>query len=183
LAKLPAGFVVGSSSPRRSHQLQRWAPGIKTVPLRGNVPTRIRRLMEGQFDAIVLAAAGLQRLHIQHPFATPLPLEEFPPAPGQGALGVQIKQGSPVAAVVARIDHAPTRAAVTAERAFLRSTGGGCHAALGAYATVEGDVLTLSGEVFIGGRSIRHRVTGPASQATELGAELASILVPQGSKL
>lgn len=183
LGRLPAGFVVGSSSPRRSHQLQRWAPGIKTVPLRGNVPTRIRRLTEGQFDAIVLAAAGLQRLDIRHPFATPLPLEDFLPAPGQGALGIQIKQGSPAAAIVGRIDHASTHAAATAERTFLRFTGGGCHAALGAYATVDGDQLTLGGEVFIGDRSIRQQVAGPMSQATELGIVLASILMPPGSRL
>jgi hydroxymethylbilane synthase len=183
LARLPAGFTIGSSSPRRSHQLRRWNPGIRTVPLRGNVPTRIRHMMEGRFDAVVLAAAGLQRLGIKHPFTTPLPLEDFLPAPGQGSLALQVKQGSAAGPVVATIDHKPTRAAVTAERAFLRATGGGCHAALGALATVEGDRLTLRGEVFFEGCSVRERVTGPTSQAAELGAKLAGILVPPGTRL
>lgn len=182
LGSLPAGFVVGTSSPRRSHQVRRYAPQVLTRPLRGNVPTRIRHLNEGAFDAIILAAAGLERLGIDHPWRVPLPLEDFLAAPGQGALGIQIKTGSAAAPLVARIDHASTRAAVVAEREFLKATGGGCHAALGAWATVD-HMLLLRGEVFIEGRPLRARVHGPLYDPAALGRRLAAQLVPPGARI
>ena len=177
---LPAGFVVGTSSPRRVHQLRRHAPQIKTVPTRGNVPTRIRHLEEGKYDGVILAAAGLGRLGIDYPRKLVLPADRFLPAPGQGSLAVQTREGDPAAAVVGRVDDAATRAAVTAERAFLRATGGGCHAALGALATVRGGEMTLVGEVFFGDRAVRDQVQGPIAKAEELGGQLAAKLVPTG---
>lgn len=182
LGSLPAGFVIGSSSPRRSHQIRRWATHVVTRPLRGNVPTRIRHLNEGAYDGVILAAAGLERLGIDHPFRAPLPIEDFLPAPGQGALGIQVKQGGPAAPIVEAIDHAPTRIAVYAERSFLRATGGGCHAALGAWATLD-HTLTLRGEVFIGGHPSRARIHGPADNPETLGRRLASMLVPTGARV
>jgi hydroxymethylbilane synthase len=184
LKRLPAGFVVGTSSPRRSHQMMRWAGEgaggvqIRAVPVRGNVPTRIRHLMEGQFDGLILAAAGLERLGIAHAHRVELPLEDFLPAPGQGALGVQTRAGSEVSGVVRAIDDRATRIAVTAEREFLRATGGGCHAALGGLATLRGEELTLRGELFVDGRSRRARITGPSTDAELLGQKLAQMLGP-----
>lgn len=178
LDRLPKGFVVGTSSPRREHQIKRHAPQVQTVPMRGNVPTRIRHLEEGRFDGIMLAAAGLERLGIVPRCKIILPAEEFLPAPGQGALGVQVRQGGPATSLVRAIDDAGTRAAVTAERAFLQATGGGCHAALGAYATLEGGRLVLRGELFVGERYFKDTVSGAPDDAESLGHRLATVLVP-----
>lgn len=180
LDALPAGFIIGTSSPRRVHQLRRHAPQITTVPTRGNVPTRIRHMEEGKYDGVILAAAGLARLKIDYPRRLVLPADHFLPAPGQGSLAVQTREGDPAIAFVSRIDDAGTRAAVTAERAFLRATGGGCHAALGSLATARGSELTLVGEVFFGDRAVRDEVRGPVAKAEDLGRQLAAKLVPKG---
>jgi len=170
---LPPGFVVGTSSPRRTHQIGRHAPQVTPEPIRGNVPTRLEKLMAGRYDGVVLAAAGLARLGVRHEHRLDLPLDQFPPAPGQGALAAQAREGSAAAEHVTTIDHLPTRLAVNAERAFLRATGGGCHAALGAYATVEGETLTLRGQLFQDDRCLAKTVTGPASDPEAIGRRLA----------
>jgi hydroxymethylbilane synthase len=182
LDALPDGFVVGSSSPRRAHQLTHFAPQVKIAPLRGNVPTRLRKLREGQYDAIVLAAAGLQRLGLAHEHTLILDPVRFPPAPGQGALALQSRESGPARQIGAKIDHADTRAAVTAERAFLKATGGGCHAAAGAYARVRGDEIEVFGQVFMAGQALAMRVAGRRADAERLGAELATKLL-NGSTL
>jgi hydroxymethylbilane synthase len=174
LCKLPQGFLVGTSSPRRSHQILKFAPQVKTTPIRGNVPTRIRHLQEGKYDAIVLAAAGLERLSISHAHRITLPAEDFLPAPGQGALALQTRADTPHMAIIRRIDDANTRAAVTAEREFLQATGGGCHAALGALATINGNTLTLRGELFAGNQCLRDKVSGRVADAASLGRSLAT---------
>jgi hydroxymethylbilane synthase len=182
LAALPQGFTIGTSSPRRDHQIRKFAPQVKTAPIRGNVPTRIRHMMEGRFDAIVLAAAGLERLSIQHAHQILLPAKDFPPAPGQGALAVQTRVGGAAIPFIAKIHDPATAAAVTAERSFLQATGGGCHAALGAWATVRGESLTLLGELFIDGESHRDEVSGEVREARQIGQRLAAKLVkPSGA--
>jgi hydroxymethylbilane synthase len=181
LDRLPAGFRIGSSSPRRTHQMLRHAPQAAIEPIRGNVPTRIRKVMEGVYDGVILAAAGLSRLKIAHEHVTELPVDEFLPAPGQGALAAQTRAESPAREVAAAIDHAETRACVAAERAFLRGCGGGCHAALGALATVSSGVLTLKGHLFVEARKIEGEERGAPGDAEAIGLALARRLRPGGA--
>lgn len=136
---LRPGAAVGTSSPRRAALLRHYAPAARATAVRGNVPTRLRRCREGGVAALLLAAAGLQRLRAEvaefadlHLLA--LPPERWAPAPGQGAVAVQARAASAAAARLAAIDHAATRTAVTLERALLQALGGGCAAACGAYA-------------------------------------------------
>jgi hydroxymethylbilane synthase len=180
LDDLPAGFIIGSSSPRRSHQILRRNPHVRTEPIRGNVPTRIRKLMEGVYDGIILAAAGLSRLKITHEHITPLPVQEFLPAPGQGALAAQTRENDWAREIAHAIEHPPTRAAITAERAFLRGCGGGCHAALGALGSIlpTGE-LHLKGHLFVDGKLLEGQIQGPASAAESLGIALAHRLHPR----
>jgi hydroxymethylbilane synthase len=194
LDHLPEGLRIGTSSPRRAMQLARRAPHIRTEPIRGNLPTRLEKVARGDVDGTILAAAGLERLFgwpdgriadgtkegaaVQTPagfeslFSTPLPIPDFPPAPGQGALALQTRADDPALDLAAAIDHAPTRAAITAERAFLRASGGGCQAALGALATVQDGRLTLRGHLFRDGGVFAGQVHGPPDQADRLGAGL-----------
>jgi hydroxymethylbilane synthase len=131
------GARVGTSSLRRRAFLARWRPDLELAELRGNVPTRIRKLDEGQYDGIVLAAAGVKRLGLGERISAYLPFDAFLPAVSQGAIGVQIRAGDEgTAAWVGRLDHAATRWATTAERALLRRLEGGCHVPVGAYAEV-----------------------------------------------
>jgi hydroxymethylbilane synthase len=128
------GSVVGTSSLRRRAQLLRSRPGLEVVETRGNVDTRIRRMEDGSMDALVLAGAGLSRLGLSPPNTAPLPVDEMVPAPGQGALAVQVVEGSDAAEAVGAIDHPPSRAAFEAEREVVSLLGGGCRLPLGAYA-------------------------------------------------
>jgi len=132
--EVPEGSVVGTSSLRRRAQLLRSRPEVRVAEVRGNVDTRLGKLEEGQVDALVLAGAGLARLGASPPHSVPLPVEEMVPAPGQGALAVQVRAGSDAAEAVAEIDHPPSRAAFEAERAVVSLLGGGCRLPLGAYA-------------------------------------------------
>jgi hydroxymethylbilane synthase len=179
LDALPRGFVVATSSPRRAHQLKARCPHIETTPVRGNVPTRIRKLETGAYDGIVLAAAGLQRLSIKHEHVLPLLPPDFLPAPGQGALAAQMREHDPLIPLIARIDDHATRAAVTAERAFLAACGGGCHAALGALGTVQGQELTLRGQLFENSIVLTGEVKGSALSPEALGRQLASTIFGQ----
>lgn len=140
LSRLPPRAVVGTSSARRAAQLQALRPDISTAPIRGNVETRIARMEGGEYDAIVLAAAGLDRLGIEIDEAAFLPLDAVLPAPAQGALAIQVRaDDAELRDALASADHAATRIAVETERALLRAVGGGCLAPLGALAEVEGD--------------------------------------------
>jgi hydroxymethylbilane synthase len=133
--RVAQGSVVGTSSLRRRAQLRRSRPEVRVRDLRGNVDTRLRKLEEGEVDALVLAAAGLARLGLSPASAIPLPLEEMVPAPGQGALAVQARAGDgPVLEALGRIDHATSRAAFEAERGLTARLGGGCALPMGAYA-------------------------------------------------
>lgn len=184
LFSLPEGFVVGTSSPRRAAQMTRHAPQTQVRPIRGNVPTRLEKLKAGEFGGIVLAAAGLARLGAKGEHEIPLPMPPFLPAPGQGALAVQTRAEGAARELAAAVDDAWTRAAVEAERAFLAASGGGCHAALGAWAVVEGigeDQLRLSGQMFIGGEPAEGEVVGPLGRPEAIGAELARRLLEGGA--
>jgi len=144
LAGLPFGASIGTSSPRRAAQLAVARPDLTAHPIRGNVDTRIRRLQAGEYDGLLLAAVGLDRLGVPIEEADRLPLDLMLPAPGQGALVLQVRAGDrALRARLRSVDHQPTRIAVDAERALLRAIGGGCLAPLGAYAVVEGDQLRL----------------------------------------
>ena len=184
LEDLPPGARVGTSSLRRQAQLLHRRPDLCMVPLRGNVDTRLRKLTEGALDAIVVAAAGLKRLGVRPAGAIPLPLEVSLPAPGQGALGLEIREADrATAAVVAVLEDGASRIAVTAERAFLRRLGGSCNVPIAAYGTVRGDLLTLTGLVASpdGKALVRDTLTGAALEAESLGTALAERLLAQGA--
>ncbi len=179
LMQLPRGARVGTSSARRSAQVLALRPDVQIVALRGNVDTRLRRAQTEEYDAIVIAAAGIIRLGRTHEITEFLPLNAFLPDPGQGALAVQIRtDDTELATLVAQLDHAPTDAAVTAERAFLRSLGGGCRQPIGAYAEMRGNQLHLGGLIAAQDGSLitRGEIAGDAARAEELGARLAGRL-------
>lgn len=179
LAELPLAARVGTDSPRRTGFLLAQRPDLEVHPLNGNVDTRLRRLDEGESDALVLAVAGLARLGREERIDELLDPTVVPPAPGQGAIAVQVRRDDRRALEeISRLDHVLTRIAVEAERAFLRAAGGGCRAPIGALATVSGDLLTLRGAYVRpdGGSVLRGEVSGPASDPVRLGIELAARL-------
>ncbi len=182
LDDLPPGFRVGTDSPRRTGFLLARRPDLELHPLHGNVDTRLKRLDSGATDALVLAGAGLDRLGLSGRIAERLAPEVVPPAPGQGALAVQIRgDDAHTLAVTAAIDHPPTRAAVETERAFLVASGGGCRSPIGALAVLEdGALLLLGGHVHPDGSAVAfsHR-RGPATDARTLALEVALELESQ----
>ncbi|HEY6966825.1 MAG TPA: hydroxymethylbilane synthase [Burkholderiales bacterium] len=184
LAALPAGARVGTSSLRRECQLRARRPDLRFEPLRGNVPTRLKKLDEGQYDAIILAAAGLKRLGLEERITRLMAPAESLPAPGQGALGIECRADrTDLIAVVAPLRHAATEHCVEAERAFSRSLSGNCNLPLGAYAEAEGATLRLRGFVGApdGSRMVSGEENGPARDAQALGAALAERLKAQGA--
>jgi hydroxymethylbilane synthase len=179
LDDLAAGRRVGTDSPRRVGFVLARRPDLLVHPLHGNVDTRLRRLDDGETDALVLAAAGLDRLGRADRIAERLDLDVVLPAPGQGAIAIQIRRDDArLVDLTAAIDDRPTRLAVEAERAFLLASGGGCRAPIGALATVEGDQLVIvGGYVRPDGSAVaRDRVRGPAADGRQLGAALAGLL-------
>jgi hydroxymethylbilane synthase len=184
LAELPRGAVVGTSSQRRRAQLKHLRADAVVKELRGNVDTRLRKLDAGEYDAIVLAAAGLRRLGFDERVSATLEVDEMMPAVGQGALGVETRaDGGEAHRLAARLDHAPTRAAVQAERALLRSLGGGCQVPIAAHAVVEGSRLRLGGLVAApsGEKLLRDSIEGDASEAERVGEALAGRLMERGA--
>ena len=141
--ELPGEATVGTSSLRRQAQLLRAYPRMRVVPFRGNVDTRLRKLREGEVDAVVLAAAGLDRLGVRPAHAEPIPVDVMVPAPGQGALAVQARPGDPAAEAAATLDDRASRRAFEVERAVVTALGGGCRLPLGAYAEARGEGLRL----------------------------------------
>ena len=174
LRDIPAGARVGTDSPRRTAFLRAARPDLQVHPLHGNVDTRLRRLDEGETDVLVLAAAGLRRLGLDRRITMILDPELVPPAPGQGALAVQVRADSAASAVVDSLDDPPTRRAVAAERALLAASGGGCRAPLGAIATVEGDILRLrAGVATPDGAVVAHLDTSMADEVAPVLEGLA----------
>ncbi len=185
LGLLPVGARVGTSSLRRQAWLRHQRPDLRLEPVRGNLDTRLRKLDEGTYDALVLAAAGLHRLGWAERITGLLPLDEFIPAPGQGALAVQGRtDDAAVLALLAALEHPPTRAAVTAERAFLAAFGAGCQLPLGAHAEVVGDGLVLRVAVAPadGSELLTRTAVAPLAQAAELGRSLAAALRAEGAE-
>lgn len=184
LNDLPSGARVGTSSLRRSAQLRAVRPDLVIETIRGNLDTRLRKLDEGQFDAIVLAAAGLRRLGWANRIAELLPADICCPAVGQGALAIETRDDDGLAARLCRkLNHADTRAAVTAERALLGALGGGCQVPIGANASVTGGHLRLQAVVAApdGSQLVRGHQDGPDTEAASIGASLAQELLGKGA--
>jgi hydroxymethylbilane synthase len=181
---LAAGARVGTSSLRRRALVARWRPELQLVDLRGNVPTRVRRLEEGRYDAIVLAAAGVKRLGLAAHVTEFLPLDRFLPAVAQGAVAIEIRAGDAATAAWAqRLDHAPTHLATAAERALLSTLEGGCQVPVGALATLDGDTLELRASVVSldGRRHVAGSRRGAVNRPAELGRALADELIVAGA--
>lgn len=184
LNALPFGSVVGTSSLRRQCQLQYLRSDLQFKLLRGNVETRLKKLYSGEYDAIVLAYAGLQRLGFDLANVSILPRDQMLPAIGQGAIGVECREeDASLKALLKKLDHTPTRHCVTAERAMGAVLKGNCQIPIGGYAELSGDALTLYGMVGDpAGTVIYHAShTAPAHQATLLGETVAKLLLEQGA--
>ncbi len=185
LDEVPQGATVGTSSLRRQAQLLALRPDLKIVSLRGNVDTRLRKLKEGQFAAIVLATAGLKRLGLSAAHMAELDPKDFVPAVGQGALGIECRSNDTgTLDLLARLNDAATRTCVEAERAFLLGLDGGCQVPIGAHATLAGDgTVMLDGLVgeTDGSRILRKQAQAPGTKAHELGLKLAKELLDLGA--
>ncbi len=184
LSELPPGSVVGTSSLRRESQLRARYPHLDIRPLRGNVNTRLRKLDEDQYAAIILAAAGLKRLGFADRIAALLEPEQSLPAAGQGALGIEIRADrKDLLPLLAPLHHAETAACVRAEREVSRQLGGSCQVPLGAYAVMREDTLFLRGFVATAdGKTLLHaEATGSAEAPEALGLQLADALRGQGA--
>jgi hydroxymethylbilane synthase len=184
LAELPAGAVVGTSSLRRQALLKARYPHLQIAPLRGNVQTRLRKLDEGQYSAIVLAAAGLKRLGLAERIAVTLEPDESLPAVGQGALGIEcLAARDDLLELLAPLNDAETAACVRAERALSRRLSGSCQTPLGGFAQIANGQLTLNGFVadLEGKRFIQATLSGAPSDAEKLGTAMAEDLLARGA--
>lgn len=184
LEQLPQGAVVGTSSLRRQSQIKALRPDLTVRDLRGNVNTRLAKLDRGDFAAIILAAAGLIRLGFEQRIASIIPAEVSLPANGQGAVGIECREGdTQIQQLLAPLECQKTRSCVLAERAMNRRLQGGCQVPIGAYAELENDQLWLRGLVgsVDGSQIIQHQVRGAAKDAEALGTELANYLLGQGA--
>ena len=181
---LPQGATVASSSLRRRAQLKYRRPDLRLVDVRGNVETRLRKLADNEWDAIVLAQAGLQRLGLTASITEILDPQWMLPAVGQGALGLECRSDDDCARLLLeQLDDPATSAAVHAERALLQALGGGCLVPIGAATSIDGDSLTLCGAVLPpdGSRRVAGVVTGALADAESLGQRLARDLLAQGA--
>jgi hydroxymethylbilane synthase len=187
LGELPGGSRVGTGSPRRAAQLRALGLGLEVVPVRGNVDTRIALVTDGEIDAVVLARAGLARLGRLDAVTEVIDPIQMLPAPGQGALAVECRSGSDLHELLAVLDDAPTRLAVTAERTLLATLEAGCSAPVGAYGEpAEGEhvpELYLRAAVFApdGSASVRLSASGPLDEAARIGRDLATLLLDEGA--
>lgn len=185
LAALPPGARVGTASLRRQSQLRHAWPHLDIVDLRGNVNTRLARLDAGDFDAIILAAAGLKRLDFAARIRGYLSIDQNLPAVGQGAIGIECRSDdSAIHSILRPLDHAPTHLCLRAERALNEHLQGGCQVPIGALATLEGETLYLRGFVGSpdGSRVLRSAMRGSTLQAERIGISVASDLFAQGAQ-
>jgi hydroxymethylbilane synthase len=184
LAELPQGARIGTSSPRRACQLCALRPDLAVLDIRGNVDTRLRKLIEGQYDAIILAAAGLERLGLLDLVAEWFPTDVMIPAVAQGTLAVEVRANDDFThALVSRINDPCSAAATRAERAFLARIGGGCALPVGAYATVDGDTIRVIGMVgSVEGYVLRGEHAAAADEPERTGVALAEQLLSMGAK-
>jgi len=184
LLNLPQHAVVGTSSQRRLAQLKALRGDVVVKDLRGNVDTRIRKLDEGQYGAVILASAGLVRLGLRDRIAARIAIGEILPAVGQGAIGIETRSDDEFAVeMTARLDHRETRLACLAERAFLRGLGGGCQLPIAAHAVIDGEQLKIDGLVARpdGSEILRDSLSGSINQAEDIGSELAARLIERGA--
>ncbi|MFE4107802.1 hydroxymethylbilane synthase [Almyronema epifaneia] len=182
---LPPGAIIGTSSLRRLAQLRHHYPHLSFKDIRGNLNTRLRKLDEGQYDGIILAVAGLERLGMGDRVHQILPSDVSLHAVGQGALGIECREGDEeILALLKVLEHVPTAQRCYAERAFLRELEGGCQVPIGVNTVLEADTLTLSGIVasLDGQQMVRGTVQGPATTAEALGTQLAQQLRGEGAQ-
>ena len=182
---LPEGAVVGTSSLRRLAQLRHHYPHLTFKDIRGNVNTRLRKLDDGEYDATILAAAGLNRMDLSDRIHQILPPEVSLHAVGQGALGIECRTGDEtILSLLKTLEHLPTAQRCYAERAFLRELEGGCQVPIGVNTSFDGDTLTLIGLVasLDGQTLLKESISGPADTAEQMGTELAKTLRGQGAQ-
>lgn len=185
LDTLPEGAVVGTSSLRRLAQLRHYYPHLSFKDVRGNLNTRLAKLDAGEYDALILAYAGLHRLGMGDRIHQVIPAEVSLHAVGQGALGIECREGdTEVLQLLKALEHTPTAHRCYAERAFLRELEGGCQVPIGVNTVLEGESLTLTGIVasLDGQNVVKDTITGPAAEAERLGTELAKSLRQQGAQ-
>ena len=184
LSDVPDGGVIATSSLRRQAQLKAWRSDLRVVSVRGNVPTRIEKLDRSDWDGMLLAAAGLDRLELGGRIGERLEADVMVPAVGQGALGIvcAAEEGGLRSVLAEVLDHRDTRLATRAERALMRRLEGGCQVPIGGHATVRGDELVLVGCITsLDGRAMhRFEIDGPAAEAEALGIALAERLLTAG---
>jgi hydroxymethylbilane synthase len=184
LRELAVGAVVGTSSQRRLAQLKALRDDLVVKDLRGNVDTRVRKLDEGQYDALILASAGLIRLGLENRISAPIATVEVLPAVGQGAIAIETRADDDVAVTAtSKLNHRETELACRAERAFLRGLGGGCQFPIAGHAVVAGELLKLEGLVAhpSGSEILRDRLSGALDEAEGIGAALAARLIEKGA--
>ncbi len=182
--EMPAGSVIGTSSLRRGAQLRHARPDMVIQPIRGNLDTRLKKLASENFDALVLAAAGVIRLNLEHQITEYLDATVMLPAIGQGALCVEARTDDPaVGPMVATMDHAPTRAVVAGERAFLKRLEGGCQVPIAGHGTISDQTFTLIGLVadVDGAKVIKGEKSGPIASSETIGIDLAEELLARGA--
>jgi hydroxymethylbilane synthase len=185
LTDLPIGARVGTGSLRRRVQLLHLRPDLEVVPIRGNVDTRLKKMESLKLDALILAAAGLNRLGLAHLYQACLPETQMLPAVGQGALGLEVRvKDLRMGELMAFLDHQPSRVAVTAERAFLARLEGGCVVPVAALGRAEGGSLTVAALIsdLEGRRCLKQRISGVWEEAALLGTRLAEGLLAQGGR-
>ncbi len=178
LDNLPRGFRLGTSSPRRMAQFRRIAD-VEIVPIRGNVPTRIAKVQGDGLDGTILAAAGVKRLGLDPPNPLELPVDRFVPAPAQGALAIQAREGSLAAEMLVVLDDAPTRRRVVAERSFLRAINAGCHTPVGALASLDGNAVDLHAQLFSDDGTRLSEGTERGEDPAAVGRQLAERLMQE----
>ncbi len=185
LSELPKGATVGTGSLRRLAQVKFLRPDLEVKPIRGNIDTRIRKVKKGEFDAVVVAEAGLERMDLKSEITERLPLEQFPSAAGQGALAIVTrKDNDEIIELVRVVDDPQTRAEVTAERSLVLHLEGGCRVPIGAVGCADGYRLSLQGCIFSlnNRKKISSFAEGTLDEAQELGKQVAQSLLKQGAK-
>jgi len=184
LNTLPEGARIGSSSLRRQAQLKLMRPDLRIEPLRGNVNTRLSKLDNGDYDAIILAAAGLERLGLQHYISQQFTPDEMLPAAAQGVIGIEcLENNAELRAVLEHLNHGPTLQTTAAERAIAKTLDASCQSPVATHAVIDGSAMTVTALVAMpdGSESIRDSVQGPAVEAEHLGVELANRLLANGA--
>jgi len=185
LLQLPPGSVIGTGSLRRLAQIKHLRPDLGVKPIRGNIDTRINKVINGDLAGIVLAEAGLERMHLTEVMTERLPLDQFPSAAGQGAIAVVAKEDNDqIINLLRSIEDEASRAEITAERSLVLKLEGGCRVPIGAVAVASGGKLTLTGTVYSleGQKKITAQATSALSQAAELGAKVGAELIALGAE-